>query len=41
MIACPNCGGSIEGDGFTSVLHCEYAVDDDYWSVEPDGLEVL
>ena len=22
--SCPSCGGSLVGDGYTSVIHCEY-----------------
>lgn len=36
---CPRCGGSILGDGYTVVLHCENAVDVDL--VEPDADIVL
>lgn len=32
---CPNCGGDLVGDGYTSVVHCEY-VDPDPW-LEPDA----
>ena len=35
---CPHCGGSLVGDGYTLVRHCENAVDDDrIWSSEPDA----
>ena len=34
---CPNCGGTLEGDGYTVVLHCEYAEYDDYYDHEPDA----
>lgn len=32
---CPNCGGDLVGDGYTSVIHCE-EVDPDPW-LEPDA----
>lgn len=38
-MACPNCGGSIIGDGYTVVLHCENAEDLDM--KEPDADIVL
>ncbi len=34
---CPKCGGNIEGDGYTSVYHCEYAEEDEYIYSEPDA----
>jgi len=34
---CPNCGGTITGDGYSTVLHCEN-VDFDIWrDYEPDA----
>lgn len=34
-MSCPNCGGDIIGDGFTTVRHCENVTDvSDY---EPDA----
>jgi hypothetical protein len=33
---CPNCGGDLIGDGYTSVIHCEYADDDEYAYAAPD-----
>jgi hypothetical protein len=33
---CPNCGGTIEGDGYTTALHCEFVEWDDYMYREPD-----
>ncbi len=34
---CPNCGGTMEGDGYTEVRHCEFAEYDDYYDKEPDA----
>lgn len=34
---CPNCGGTLIGDGYHEVVHCEYAACEAYWNVEPDG----
>jgi uncharacterized protein (DUF983 family) len=39
--ACPRCGGSMLGDGFGTVRHCENADQDDYWHSEPDADPVL
>lgn len=39
MYQCPKCGGSIEGDGYTTVQHCENADPPDW--VEPDGDVIL
>jgi hypothetical protein len=36
---CPYCGGSMEGDGYTRVLHCEFA--DVPFDAEPDGPPVF
>ena len=36
--SCPNCGGSMIGDGYTVVRHCEYA---DSAGYEPDAEAVL
>jgi|LSQX01.2.fsa_nt_gb uncharacterized protein (DUF983 family) len=36
---CPNCGGTLLGDGFTVVLHCENA--ELPMDVEPDSDVVL
>ena len=38
---CPKCGGDIIGDGYTSVMHCEYADDEEYEHCEPDADVVL
>lgn len=38
---CPVCGGTIIGDGFTSVYHCENADSEDTECVEPDASVVL
>ena len=34
---CPNCGGDLIGDGYTSVVHCEYANEESYENCEPDA----
>jgi hypothetical protein len=36
-MSCPKCGGDIIGDGYTSVMHCEYAEDSEYEYHEPDA----
>ena len=36
-MSCPNCGGSMIGDGYTSVMHCEYADDEEYCYEAPDA----
>lgn len=38
---CPRCGGTIEGDGYITVRHCENADDRDLWDREPDSPIVL
>ncbi len=35
LFCCPNCGGDMEGDGYTRVLHCEFV--DDILDIEPDA----
>jgi hypothetical protein len=37
MSQCMNCGGMMEGDGYTSVLHCEYVEEFEYEYLEPDA----
>lgn len=37
MHTCPNCGGSIIGDGYTEVMHCEFVDESLYWDCEPDA----
>ena len=38
MDTCPRCGGSLIGDGYTTVRHCENVVrDDDLACMEPDA----
>lgn len=37
MRSCPRCGGALIGDGYSSVIHCEFADDDQLNSVEPDA----
>lgn len=34
---CTKCGGTMLGDGYMDVVHCEYADEEDYKYVEPDG----
>ena len=34
---CPKCGGTMEGDGYTTVFHCEYVDLDFYNMPEPDA----
>lgn len=41
MTTCPNCGGSIIGDGHSTVQHCENARYNDYHDREPDSTTVL
>lgn len=36
-MCCPKCGGVVVGDGYASVMHCEFADPDDYWYCEPDA----
>ena len=35
--SCPRCGGSLIGDGYSLVIHCENAEDDRVWEAEPDA----
>lgn len=35
-MSCPNCGGDVHGDGYTSVMHCEYADESEYEYAAPD-----
>lgn len=35
---CPLCGGEMVGDGYTSVLHCEFAESD--LTVAPDSTPI-
>lgn len=37
MIVCTRCNGTMEGDGYTSVLRCENACEADYEFHEPDA----
>jgi hypothetical protein len=39
--ACPNCGGTILGDGYRVVRHCENADQQKVWEAEPDAKVVL
>lgn len=34
---CPNCGGTLLGDGYTTVFHCENASEESYRYSEPDA----
>lgn len=34
---CKNCGGKIEGDGYTTPLHCENVFLDLFSGIEPDA----
>jgi len=38
---CPNCGGSIIGDGYTTVRHCELADNNIIMESEPDAPIIL
>lgn len=38
---CPRCGGTIIGDGYTMVRHCEFADDDRIYDAEPDAPAIL
>ena len=40
VMTCRNCGGSLLGDGFTVVLHCENAEEADCQYREPDAAPV-
>jgi len=33
---CAKCGGDIIGNGYSSVMHCEYADEADYEDAAPD-----
>ncbi len=35
FFCCPNCGGNMEGDGYTRVFHCEFV--DTPFDVEADA----
>jgi hypothetical protein len=35
-MTCPTCGGTLIGDGYNTVLHCEFAEWDDYAYLAPD-----
>ena len=39
-MTCKKCGGTMIGDGYTSVLHCEFTEEDTYDSLEPDACPV-
>jgi len=34
-MSCVTCGGTMIGDGYTSVTYCEFAIDTEY--LEPDA----
>lgn len=40
QFVCKNCGGTMEGDGYTKVFHCEFADEEDYVYCEPDASPV-
>ncbi len=33
---CPECGGDLIGDGYTTVIHCEYTEEEVYYYAAPD-----
>ena len=37
IYSCPNCGGSIIGDGYSEVMRCENADESLYEFCEPDA----
>lgn len=37
MRSCPKCGGELYGDGYTSVIRCEFADEEKVNGVEPDA----
>lgn len=37
MATCIKCNGDMVGDGYTSVMHCEFASEDTYEFHEPDA----
>ncbi len=41
MNSCPNCGGTIIGDGYTTVRHCENSESEHIWDSEPDASVIL
>lgn len=40
-IYCSKCNGDIVGDGYNSVMHCEYADSDETMYAEPDAGPIL
>jgi len=34
---CSKCNGTLLGDGYTGVIHCENADEEKYWDKEPDA----
>jgi len=38
---CPDCGGTLIGDGYTTVVHCENAEPSKYWDLEADASPVF
>ena len=36
-MSCPICGGTMVGDGYTTLRHCEFARDEDIEGKEPDA----
>lgn len=41
MTKCSNCGGNMEGNGYSKVLHCEFADEGSYEHHEPDANPVM
>ena len=37
MDVCPDCGGEMVGDGYTSAIHCENAPEEWWFYNEPDA----
>lgn len=35
--SCPNCGGTLDGDGYSRVVSCEFADPEDYECLAPDS----
>jgi uncharacterized protein (DUF983 family) len=36
MSQCPECGGELLGDGYTTVIHCENIEEEVYYYAAPD-----
>lgn len=39
--SCPKCGGNMFGNGYTEVIHCEFAEESTYEYLAPDSNPVL